>query len=278
MELMCKLDWLAFTFPHRIAGDSSDKLSSEGILGIFHSFTAGVYIGVVSSEIWPRVPAHGFFTDCIQCPITGITISWSGTNSYAQAVMTGKACDAVTERLEIPLMMKSCDGRATRIDLAVDIECDVTPGEFVARRSSRRIKTAGSFLSDSGETQYVGSRSGERMARVYRYKEPHPRHRLLRAEVEYKGDAAKMLCTELGQGDLTSITLSAHAPFGWQHPVWDTSQVTISKIPARPYDKANDGRWKWLTEVAWKSLLKAHEEGIIDLLELFKDIDNPPSP
>jgi hypothetical protein len=150
------------------------------------------------------------------------------------------------------------------------MECDIKPRDFVASRNTERFKTSGFFASETGETCYVGARGGERMARVYRYVAPHPRSHLLRAETEYKGQAARKLAEHLLSVSLIEVTLAAHLPFGWSHPIWDTGDMVISKIPARAYDKSHDCRWKWISEVCWPAIQKAHHDGIIDLDEMCK--------
>lgn len=271
MELQCKLDWFSFTFPVRTVDNAPDDTTREGVIQAFHIWTSGIFIGVVSGELWPIAQERGHYKNRIECPITGLSINWNGKDTYALCEASGRVCDAILERIDIHVLAASAGNRSTRIDLAVDMHCDVAPRDFTEQRVEGHFKTAGFYTSQSGETCYVGSRNGERMARVYRYSEPHPRSHLLRAEVEYKGDAAKRLCEELLSVPLINVTLAAHLPFGWKHPIWDTGNVVVSKIAAREYDKANDGTYKWLTEVCWPALQKGHENGYIDLAELLKN-------
>lgn len=70
--------------------------------------------------------------------------------------------------------------RLTRVDIACDIFCDVQPDAFCSLRDGARFKSWGEQKSESGHTIYVGSRTSDRYARVYRYYEPHPRHQFLR--------------------------------------------------------------------------------------------------
>jgi len=269
--MKCKLDWFSFTFLVRSVDAVQDDLTKEGVLSAFHMSSSGVFMGTVSAELWPLVEARGFYSNTIQDPITGMTIGWNGNSPYALVQCSGQVCDKLMERLGVNVISQAANRRATRIDLAVDMEVELSPVEFTACRNEGHFKTSGFYSSETGETCYVGSRSGERMARVYRYSPPHPRSHLLRAEVEYKGEAAKALCEALKSGSLTEVTLSAHLPFGWKHPVWNTDNVELSNIQARPYDKSNDGRWKWLMTVAWPALCTAHDEGVIDAAKMFRD-------
>lgn len=236
-------------------------------MGNFHSSSGGIFIGVVENSAWPMVEAHGFYSNAIRDPITGITISWGKGSPYSLVQCSGQVCDKLLERIDTNVLARAANGRATRIDLAVDMYCDIDPRDFVAQRNSPRFSGSGYITSETGTTCYVGSRQAERMARVYRYNSPHPRSHLLRAETEYKGEAAKTLCEIMSLVTLTEVTLSAHLPFGWQHPIWDTSGAVVSKIPARAYDKHGAETLKWLNDVVVPSIKKAGEMGLIDLRE-----------
>lgn len=270
MELLCKLDWFSFTFPVRTVDAPKDDITTAGIMSAFHAWTGGVFIGCVDGEKWTVAQERGHYKNRIECPITGVSISWNGKDVYAFAELSGRACDNVLSRIDVPRLAAAANGRATRIDLAVDIECDINPSEFVAQRNDGHFKTSGFYTSETGETCYVGSRSGDRMARVYRYKAPHPRAHLLRAEAEYKGQAAKKLAERLQSASLIEVTVAAHLPFGWTHPVWLFGDMEVSPIKARAYDKSNDGRWHWLMTVCWPALKKADFDGVINLSEMIE--------
>lgn len=270
MELQCKLDWFSFTFPVRTVDNAPDDTTREGVIQAFHIWTSGIFIGVVSGELWPIAQERGHYKNRIECPITGLSINWNGKDTYALCEASGRVCDAILERIDVHVLAAAAGGRATRIDLAVDMEVELSPQEFAAQRDTKRFKTSGFYTSQDGETCYIGSRNSDRMARVYRYNPPHPRSHLLRTEVEYKGEGAKALCGSLLSESLINVTLSAHLPFGWSHPIWDTGNAVLSKIAARAYDKSNDGTWKWITEVCWPAVQKAHHNGIIDLDEMCK--------
>jgi len=272
--MKCKLDWFSFTFPIRTAATSDDALTVKHIMNTFHSWTGQSYLSCVTLSLWQPEKGHGVFTDALVCPLSGIRIEWNSKLPYALCQLSGVSVSNISSHISSEGIAKSANGRATRIDLAVDMETSISPIEFTNCREAGHFKTSGFYTSETGETCYIGSRSGDRMARVYRYNPPHPRSHLLRAEIEYKGAAAKALCEALNSTPLTEVTLSAHLPFGWKHPVWDTEGVEVSTIQARPYDKSNDGSWKWLMLVAWPALCKAHDSGTINLIQLFKEWTN----
>lgn len=188
--------------------------------------------------------------------------------------MWGLCCNNLDSAdLLIPLI-NATHINATRIDVAVDIETDVDPFEFVAKREGRRFRASGQLLSDSGATAYIGGRTSERMARVYRYAPPHPRSHLLRVESEYKRDAAKMLAGLVGNHFLMEVAAKAHEVFGWQHPVWTALPQTIGYTPYRHLNKENAKTLQWLYGTVISSLVRLDKNKAIDLEDWLKTLQN----
>lgn len=259
-----KLDWFSFTFPIGLLGEKDNENTLGIVLLGFHDHTAHRFLGVVTNALWQWSTPVGFYKNRIVCPKTGVAIQWSGGNPAALCTLSGAAVDYALRWMSTRDLALCARGRATRLDFAVDIEEDFTPEEFSSVRGETRHKTKGSFISESGSTCYIGSRSGERMARVYRYNPPHPRSNLLRAEVELKGDAAKIACDELTKAPLSMVCLMVHVPFAWQHSAWKPDAMDVSKLPARNYDKSGDNRLHWITSQVLPALKRMHEDGLIN--------------
>jgi len=273
--MQIKLDWYSFTFPIGQVGDGDGSYEVMQILLSFHDFTLHAFLDIVTARTWSFESSAGFYKYRIRCPKSGLCISWKPYNQYAQAELSGQVCDYVTARMAITDLMNASHGRCTRCDLATDFETDVLPADFVAMRGPSRITSNGHQNSPTGLTEYVGSRSSGRMARVYRYFGPHPRSHLLRVEVEYKGDAAKQLVAEISSSGLILATASANLPFAWMHPLWDIDRAAVSKIPARYYDRNGAGTLAWLNDSVAPALRKAHEKGLIDLaMWIYKHFDD----
>jgi DNA relaxase NicK len=265
--LNCKLDWFSFTFPFQPTGEKDNEHLLPHVLLAFHDFTAHRYLGVVTNSLWQWEKPSGFYPFTISCPTTSLRISFGGTSGSALVSLSGKACDAVLRYLSLRDIALSSGGRATRIDLATDLETDVSPSAFAESRTSKAFKTQGTFTSETGETVYIGSRQSERFCRVYRYSPPHPRSKYLRVEIECKGDFAKNVCNQLLSTSLTETTLSVNLPYGWSHPIWDTNGATVSKIPARAYDGDGANTLRWLEQTVVPAIKKASEAGLIDIKE-----------
>lgn len=269
--LQVKLDWFSFTFPLSGMGEKDNEFALSTVLLAFHDHTAHRFLGVVTQSLWQFAPISGFYSTKIQCPTTGLSISWKAGNGFALVECSGQVVDKLLSQIGISDLARAANGRATRIDLAVDMETEVSPEEFALERGEDRFKSSGVFISPTGTTVYVGSRRGERMARVYRYTPPHPRAHLLRAEVELKGEAARIACDALTNMSLTEVALSAHLPFSWKHKVWDTGEVMVSKLPARKYDHEGAGTLKWIHDIVFPSLKKAHADGLLNVWQELAD-------
>jgi DNA relaxase NicK len=156
------------------------------------------------------------------------------------------------------------EGNISRLDIAVDMPCDVTPKQFAANIVQSRVKTRSEFVSSTGETVYLGSRTSERYARVYRYKEPHPRAKLLRAEFQLKGAYANEAAEKLVAGEaLNGIAAGLGENFGFNHPVW---QPDSEPIPLKVTSHAQTGNTVyWLTNTVAPLLRRLNKEGKLDV-------------
>lgn len=269
--MFCKLDYFAFTFPIALQGDNDNEHTLQTILLALHDHTAHRLLDTVTARLWEWKAPAGFYTNRIQCPKSGVQIQWAKANRFALCTMSGTSLDVVLKSIDLPSLAACANGRATRLDFAVDFQTLEQPKTFVDAGYSDGFKSNGYYETETGSTYYVGSRNGERMARCYRYSSPHPRSHLLRVEVEYKGDAAKQACSQMLSVPLTELTLAAHAPFKWQHPLWSETGAQVSKIPARAYDREGAGTLRWLETSVVPALKKSHDKGILNLWEWFTE-------
>lgn len=195
---------------------------------------------------------------------TGVALSFGPTNAHIYVELAGGACDAY-ESIDalVPLVVGTAD-RASRIDVAVDFETEVTPEQFSAFRNEEKWKYAPYYPSESGTTCYVGSRKSERMARVYRYNPPHPRSHLLRVEAEYKGKAAKALSRLVGVHTTEALAATAHQIFGWHHPLAADLAKGGEKLKYTSYHPTNAATVRWLYGDVAKAVRKAIKNGYLE--------------
>jgi len=181
--------------------------------------------------------------------------------------MSGAYCHKIPALM--PTLLHDFAGYFSRIDLAVDMETTVTPAEFEKAVIAPRIETRSVMQSSTGQTVYIGSRTSERFARVYRYFAPHPRAHLLRAEFQLKGAYANKLAEHIAEGEtLESYAAGLGQHFGFTHECWkpgDRAQAL------RVQSHAQSGATvQWLTSTVAPLLRRMNREGKLDV-ELWFD-------
>jgi hypothetical protein len=216
---------------------------------------------------WEHEHAQRFYSHRWRNRDSDVALSYGQTNAHVLVEFAGKACNFLAENDLLLGVISITASRCSRIDFAVDIECKTSPKEFIAQRSNKSFRSSGNKYTPTGGTEYLGGRTSERMARVYRYYEPHPRHNQLRVEAEYKGSAAKASTKFLLETDIQTACLAAHKPFQWRHPQWKPDAVEISKIPYSNYNPSDANTIRWLYGDVVTALRKAIKGDLIDFEE-----------
>jgi len=266
--MIYSIDYYSYTIP-------TEKPFTEGmfydqqdiVIRNFSTSFPNPEISTLFSANWTHENALRFYQHRLRHDRTDVTLAYGKTNAHVFVELAGKACNTLEgSELLLPLIQQTFS-RCTRIDFAIDIECKTSPNEFIAQRDNRSFKSSGNKYSPTGGTEYIGGRTSERMARVYRYYAPHPRHNLLRVEAEYKGDAAKASAEYLVTHGLQQACLAAHKPFGWTHQEWKPNTPCDAKIIYRTYKPADASTVRWLYGDVLAALTKAVQKDLIDLEE-----------
>jgi len=265
------IDYYSFTIPlHEPMGKGMFDADKYLAIQVFYdtaklsTFNNGV------EDNWETESARGFYQTRLRHSPTDVALSYGAINSHIFVELAGKACANLdSQSLLIPLIERTWE-RATRIDFAVDIKTEISPKTFIDQRSNKSFKSSGSKYSPTGGTEYLGGRSSERMARIYRYYSPHPRHEYLRVEAEYKGDAAKASAKHLIETSTEKAALDAHQPFGWLHVDWNTNDITQQRISYKTYRPDTASTLVWLYGDVVTALRKATKAGLLDLEEWLK--------
>lgn len=138
-------------------------------------------------------------------------------------------------------VMQEVRGRLTRVDIACDIYTETRPDEFAKQRGNEKFKAWSESVSESGHTVYVGSKTSDRYARVYRYNAPHPRADFLRVEHVLKAEQAKLACESIATNGLETFVAMVGNTFGWTHADWspdvDTEEAAAAWRPERRQGK-----------------------------------------
>lgn len=262
-----KVDWYSFTIQLDAPFTSKGTSTQEYVEHAFCSLLPDQPQTQPFHKGWTLEPAKGFYFARLRHESSGVALSWGRVNAHILVELSGKACDALESIDCLHALIIETASRATRIDLAVDFLSDVSPERFSAFRNTDKWKHTSYVISASGETFYIGSRKGERMARIYRYYEPHPRAKFLRVEAEYKGDAARALSAEFGTKSLPQICAMAHQPFGWTHELWTQEALEGDRLEYTAFRSTNASTVRWLYGVVASSLRRAIKEGLIDWKE-----------
>lgn len=195
----------------------------------------------------------------------GIILFWNVRLGHCLMEITGQGCEFLRGVKMLNPLIQRMKSRLTRIDLAVDMQTECTPSSFLAQSQSARFKSRASMLSDTGHTEYVGSRNSERYCRVYRYAPPHPRANLLRSEFVFRKQNAKLFAqsaVECGF-DLTALALGAGQIYGFEHDDWNLKGDEIALDSWTP-ERAQGKTVRWLISQVAPAFKRLVNEGVID--------------
>jgi hypothetical protein len=201
----------------------------------------------------------------------GLTLFVHPNLPHALFEMSGKGCDIILQEDWFWSILEPIRERLTRLDVACDMMCEVRPLEFTTQRDTGRFKAHSEVVSESGETNYVGSRTSNRYARVYRYNPPHERAHFLRCEYVVKAEDAKATAFAIINDGLESVALALGEKFGWQHPVWEVSAHTPAELQAYRPDRREGKTLFWLADTVAPLLVRLHREGTLELGQWFRD-------
>lgn len=185
--------------------------------------------------------------------------------------LSGRACEGLRSHSSACAFLSPILERITRLDYAVDVQCDTRPALFSNARSHKGFRSLSFIQSDTGETIYVGSPKSDRFCRVYRYNPPHPRHRLLRVEFVFRRglarDAAKSLCLAESH---EAFAAALGNTYGWAHPVWQPGATTDERLRVPIVTRHSDDTVRWLYKQCAPALARKLKEQAIDLPEFLE--------
>jgi len=266
------IDYYAFTIP--IQSPIKD-ISHESLLSFTNTVVSFLNLQPVhflSPASWGIEKAKHPYHTRLRHSTTDLCISVGNVNAHLYIELAGKCCATFDGGGILDDVIQKSASRVSRIDFATDILCQTDPLEFSSQRKNKSFKSSGNKRTPSGRTEYIGGRTSERMARVYRYEPPHPRADFLRVEAEYKGLAAKAATKHYLEVGLQQATLDAHSAFGWEHPAWTPENGDYGKIAYKAYRPENASTVRWLYGDVIKSLSKAIASGLIDFDDWLKTL------
>lgn len=189
---------------------------------------------------------------------------WFGGQSNALVQFSGHGCKFLEKSQMLLSVISSAIDRLTRLDIAIDIETDTLPIDFVSAGYNNRIKSYGEQRSASGQTCYVGSRVSQKFCRVYRYSEPHPRARFLRVEYETKKAQAQIAAKSILANGLAYASESLTKYYDWKHADMPETNAMVEKMQAEVTQRSSAKTLYWLLTQVAPAIRRLIEDGTIE--------------
>jgi DNA relaxase NicK len=273
-----KLDWLSISLPVPTDRGGRPRLVDAGNRFIvqrqaftwYHELLGGECMSVLFNEGMPemRIGAYGYRHQCVD-PTSKARLHFDGNHTHFLLEIPGTGCDCLDRATLLLQIVAKAIPMINRLDLAVDIACDLDPDSFTDARIEGRFSTASVWHSKRGHGSYVGSMGSIRYAYVYRYQPPHPRSPYLRIEHRFKKERAAQMAAYLIEHGLIAAIKTCGEIFGWQHPLWEASQDEFAKLPKLGVDAKQGMAIHWLLTQVFPALRRYEEEGVIDDLWSF---------
>jgi len=267
--MQTQIDWLSFSFPIGAETHPENGWKADDVMSELRRYTGDGLRELFETDEVKHEGGRAPYAHSIALRGGILAIYWGGRLNHGLVQIHGQGMAFVREKqIERDLLLIAAE-RVTRIDLATDISSSTRPIEFVQQRSSTRHQAHASMHSKSGETEYVGGRTSNRFARVYRYCLPHPRAHLLRVEHEVKGELAKKVVPEILSMGVETVQERLGLSFGWQHPDWQPVHQNLTKVKGIPNDRTAARTEIWLRTQAASAFHKLVKSGIIEQPELW---------
>lgn len=247
-----KVDWLSLTMPLVSSWQGSEETSESAVMleaveqFLDHEEIQEIFAGMNEPRGGRTPYSHSW-----HFPETLVTLYANPKLDHILVEFSGQACERMRQVGLMDTLLEVAAKRATRIDVAVDIETGLKPVDFVAAGYSDRFKTTGLYNSQSGQTVYIGSQKSERFCRVYRYAPPHPRAKLLRVEYVMRREHAKVAAAAITARGIENVAQGLSEAYGWQADVILLEGVEAAEIVVERPEKARKNAVRWLiTQVA----------------------------
>jgi hypothetical protein len=267
-DIMNLVDWISFTLPY---SSMFQKIESTSIIEIKpHIRDEYPHISdyIMSFPDLEQGRGRKMFDTSFRSSIGGFTIYQRHSLKFTLFEFSGTGCAVLRKRKSMKDFIRLYGDRFTRIDCTTDIETDVDPLEFIKNRSTERFSSYSTEKSETGVTHYVGSKTSDRFARVYRYNPPHPRSHLLRVEHVLRNDEAKNVAAIMENRSLSAVQSALGNTFGWTNSAW-TEKRNDAPIKAAPRDIRQGKTERWLMSSVLPAIRRLIDEGSEETVAIF---------
>lgn len=269
--MFASVDWVSFTFEMSLAQEVlAFELWGRAAAALAEQFPLAAQMLMNGHDFTPRI-GRAPYNASQQRDDNGVMIFAHQRLPHSLVEIGGIGCDALGS-LEAELaLVQEVAPRLTRLDIAVDIFCETRPDDFAAHREAGKFKAWSEAVSQSGHTIYIGSKTSDRYARVYRYNAPHPRSQFLRVEHVLKAEQAKMAAVEISSGGIERFVTMLGNTFGWKHADWQTTENTAEAVASWRPERRQGKTVRWVYAQVLPALLKLHHDGALDLREFWRE-------
>lgn len=224
-----KVDWISFTVEIGIDENRRSDQLPAAILKAMDALHPGLGFWLVDPYVYTPSPGRKPYSVSWWFEDRHLRIFAHPNLSHALIEISGQGCALLEDERLINDVLSAVLNRLTRLDIASDMLTETRPTDFVQQRNVGRFKSSGFITSPSGETCYVGSKTSDRYARVYRYNPPHERSHLLRVEVQLKKMNARLAAQTLLDTSVETTARMLGQVFEWQHKDWqpETNRMEI---------------------------------------------------
>lgn len=262
--MFVSVDWLSFVF----SMDDKQEVMAFELWGRAAAALAKqfplAYLALVKD--WQFTPRMGRapYNASQKREDNGVTIFAHQMIDHSLVEVGGIGLDAVGGLDAELAILQEVAPRLTRVDIAVDIFTEVRPDEFAAQRNTERFTSWSEAVSESGHTVYIGSKTSDRYARIYRYNEPHPRSQFLRVEHVLKAEQAKLAAAQINDVGLDTFVALIGNTFGWAHTCWSPAVNTDEAARAWRPERRQGKTVAWMYGTVFPSLEKLLKDGAIE--------------
>lgn len=267
--MQSRIDWLSLTGKRTVGEGDNELIALKGAVSYLDDLDPVILDALEFGTDWKWEKGRTPYKAAYRRPDNGCTIYVHPRLDHFLVEVSGRGCEALSDSPHAYNFLKAVTPRLTRLDLACDMLTDTDPLTFTSMRDEGRFKSHSEFVSDSGVTSYIGSRTSQRYARVYRYNPPHERAHLLRVEFVVKGEDAKLTSQAILETDHYSVAAKLGEQYGWKHPDWKPVEPSLVELKAYRPERREGKTLFWLNDTVATLLVKLAREGTLDVEQWF---------
>jgi len=257
------VDWLSFTLPVQGSDGDLEDFASSVMHTLYKHLGEEIFENVLNTEWTERTGGRAPYSYSHDVGETGIVVFTNPKRRELLLEVGGKGCEYLRDKVLLTKTIANVQTTVTRIDLAVDIKTTTLPHVFVPETNYPATLSYSRLSSKSGETVYLGSQRSEKFTRIYRYKAPHPRHKLLRVEFVFRRKVARTVCAELLVQGAKAVAKWAGEKAKLLHSDWqpedDHEEFFVFDRPDREAGKTT----YWLIQSVAPAFKRLVREGVI---------------